>query len=382
MPPCPLAATTRVKGATVLAVCLSFTLGTKSLASAGEFSFKIEPAVAVPLASPQSDIYDTGGAQSVKALFGITPYLDVGPTGTFVFLPPSVANSETGVVWGIGPGLRLKRPHSGQSWKGLSPWLDADILYVRTGELNRVGFDAAIGLSLPIGESRTFWLGPFVRYLQVFQPGRAGFDTGDANILSFGISLEVGSGSQRATAVEVRTVTQEVIKVVTKEVPVASCPDGDGDGVPDSVDRCPEVAGTADDWGCRHYNKVVIQRDKLELKEKLYFAWDQARLEEASFPILDEVVTALKDNPGFQVQIQGHTDSSGIDEHNQSLSQNRAAAVLDYLAAHGIAKERLVSKGFSSSVPMDSNATSAGREKNRRVEFLVHFVSSNPGSAK
>jgi outer membrane protein OmpA-like peptidoglycan-associated protein len=60
----------------------------------------------------------------------------------------------------------------------------------------------------------------------------------------------------------------------------------------------------------------------------------------------------------------------------------RASAVLGYLADHGVAKDRLASKGFSSSVPIDTNATSAGRENNRRVEFVVNFIILNPGSVQ
>ena len=156
--------------------------------------------------------------------------------------------------------------------------------------------------------------------------------------------------------------------------------DRDGDDVPDKVDHCPDVAGPMDSWGCPAYKKVVVKRDKLELKEKLYFAWNQGTLQEASFPVLDEVVQALNDNKGFRVQVEGHTSSEGADDHNQTLSEQRANAVLDYLVAHGIGKERLVSKGFASSVPIDSNETSAGRENNRRVEFVVHFIILNDGS--
>ncbi len=83
---------------------------------------------------------------------------------------------------------------------------------------------------------------------------------------------------------------------------------------------------------------------------------------------------------GFRVQIEGHASSEGGDDHNQTLSEKRAEAVLDYLVAHGIAKERLVSKGFSSSVPVATNLTEAGREQNRRVEFVVHFIILNDGS--
>jgi OmpA-OmpF porin, OOP family len=258
----------------------------------------------------------------------------------------------------------------------MTPWAEADALYVRTGVLNRPGFAVATGLSTPVGETRAFWVGPFVRYLHVLQRNRATYDNHDAKILSVGISLEMGPGRERAhepvAAAEGRTITQETF----------SCPDRDKDGVPDNVDRCPNVAGPMDSWGCPEYKKVVIKRDKLELKEKLYFALNQATLEEASFPVLDEVAQALKDNPDFRVQIEGHTDSSGAEEHNQTLSEQRANTVLDYLVAHGIAKERLVSKGFSSSVPLDTNNTAAGRENNRRVEFVVNFNILNDGSTK
>ena len=99
-----------------------------------------------------------------------------------------------------------------------------------------------------------------------------------------------------------------------------------------------------DNWGCRQYEKIVVKPDKLELKEKLYFGWDQATLQEVSHPVLDEVVQALKENKDFRVQVEGHSSSDGTDEHNQTLSEQRAQAVLDYLVAHGVAKERLVSK--------------------------------------
>jgi OmpA-OmpF porin, OOP family len=158
------------------------------------------------------------------------------------------------------------------------------------------------------------------------------------------------------------------------------CPDRDKDGVPDNVDHCPDVVGPMDFWGCPAYKKVVVHRDKLELKEKLYFAWDQATLQEESFPVLDEVVQALKDNKSFRVQVDGHSSSEGNDEHNQTLSENRAEAVLDYLVSHGVDKGRLVFKGFSSSVPIDTNKTVAGRENNRRVEFVVQFNILDGGS--
>jgi outer membrane protein OmpA-like peptidoglycan-associated protein len=370
----------RARGASVLAPWLALVLLTFPMtAHAVDLSFKLEPGVAIPLTAPQSQIYEVGGGQSLKALFGLTSFLDIGPAVSFTFLPASRKTDAGGTIWGFGAGLRLKRPHDAVSAFGISPWLDADFLYIRTGNLNRPGFDAAIGVSIPIGESRTFWLGPFIRYGHVIQPDRAGSDNRDAKILTLGVSFEVGTGLERAREpAEVRTVTNET--VVTNNV--ISCPDRDGDGVPDSIDRCPDVAGPIENWGCPNYKKVVIQKDKLELKEKIQFAWNTPKLEDPSFELLDEVAQALKENKGFRVQIEGHASSEGADDHNQTLSEQRAEAVLDYLVAHGVAKDRLVSKGFSSSVPIDTNATSAGREANRRVEFVVHFIILNEGGAK
>ena len=347
-------------------------------AQIGDFALKVEPGVAFPLTAPAVAALQGRRGQTIKALWTLNKYLDVGPSATFMALPTETSLNEAGTAWTFGAGLRVKRPHDApdhDAFFAISPWADADALYVRTGGLNRAGFAVAAGLSVPIGESRVFWIGPFVRYLHIMQqPNRTGFDNHDAKILSLGLSLEVGTGIQRereaVAAAEVRTINKETF----------FCPDRDNDGVPDNVDHCPDVAGPMDNWGCPLYKKLVVKRDKLELKERIYFAWDQAILQDVSFPVLDEVVQALKDNKGFRVQVEGHTSSEGSDDHNQTLSEKRAEAVLDYLVTHGIGKERLVSTGFASSVPVDTNATIAGRENNRRVEFVVHFIILNDGS--
>src|SRR6478752_4820312 len=72
---------------------------------------KLEPGIAIPLSAPQSQIYDVGGGESLKILFGINRYLDVGPGAFFLFLPAEQKLAASGSVWGVGGGLRLKRPH-------------------------------------------------------------------------------------------------------------------------------------------------------------------------------------------------------------------------------------------------------------------------------
>ncbi len=149
--------------------------------------------------------------------------------------------------------------------------------------------------------------------------------------------------------------------------------DRDHDGIADAEDLCPDVPGPADNQGCPVYKRIIVRPDRLELSEKIMFAFDRADLEADSFPLLDEVVLALKDRRGVRVRIEGHTDSTGPREHNQTLSEARAHTVLDYLRDHGIAQERLSYQGFGSTEPTDSNDTVAGRENNRRVDFVVHF---------
>lgn len=88
-----------------------------------------------------------------------------------------------------------------------------------------------------------------------------------------------------------------------------------------------------------------------------------------AYPVLDDVVLVMKNNPGLKLEIQGHTDSVASKPYNQKLSEKRAAAVRNYLVQKGIASERLSVIGFGLTVPVADNATAEGRAKNRRVEF-------------
>lgn len=90
-----------------------------------------------------------------------------------------------------------------------------------------------------------------------------------------------------------------------------------------------------------------------------------------SFVELDKVVLLLQENASLKVQINGHTDSVGKQQDNQLLSENRAKAVVEFLASRGIQPERLSYKGFGASVPVADNATEQGRSVNRRTEMLI-----------
>lgn len=173
-------------------------------------------------------------------------------------------------------------------------------------------------------------------------------------------------------------------KVVTVPAPVAVTPpaDADADGVPDASDACPDVAGSLSS-GCAPEPVAVavaevvtehaaLKAGRIELKGAVYFETSKAVLQARSFPLLDEVVTVMKAHPEVvKVRIEGHTDDRGGQAFNQPLSEARAKSVKAYLERGGIASERLEAMGFGQSKPLVPNATTEGREQNRRVEFIV-----------
>ncbi len=155
-------------------------------------------------------------------------------------------------------------------------------------------------------------------------------------------------------------------------------PDNDGDRIADEVDKCPmqpeTINGVDDDDGCpdEGKTKVKVTEKKIEILEKVYFDTNKATIKQQSFNVLDQVASVLKIYTQIKkVQIEGHTDSRGRDEYNKQLSQERARAVMQYLTEKGVAPSRLVAEGFGEEKPIADNATSEGRDRNRRVEFTI-----------
>jgi outer membrane protein OmpA-like peptidoglycan-associated protein len=85
---------------------------------------------------------------------------------------------------------------------------------------------------------------------------------------------------------------------------------------------------------------------------------------------LNEAVTALKEHPDWGIRVEGFTDNQGSKEANLKLSSERAGAVVNWLADHGVDRSRLSSKGYGDSRPIASNSSAEGRAKNRRVELV------------
>lgn len=108
-----------------------------------------------------------------------------------------------------------------------------------------------------------------------------------------------------------------------------------------------------------------------EIMKGVYFDLDKYDLKAESYKEIDNLLQILTRHPTMKVEIAGHTDSLKDEAYNQTLSENRAKAVVDYLVGKGIDPSRLSPKGYGEDVPVTTNATPEGRAENRRVEFIV-----------
>jgi OOP family OmpA-OmpF porin len=102
------------------------------------------------------------------------------------------------------------------------------------------------------------------------------------------------------------------------------------------------------------------------------FDFDKADIRPDAAGVLQQVVRSLnKRYAGRDIQVDGHTDAQGSDAYNDRLSVRRAESVERWLAGHGIAAGRISTHGYGESEPVATNATDAGRQKNRRVVIGV-----------
>jgi outer membrane protein OmpA-like peptidoglycan-associated protein len=102
----------------------------------------------------------------------------------------------------------------------------------------------------------------------------------------------------------------------------------------------------------------------------IHFATGKAEILTESRPIIDEIVSLLRNRPNLRIGVEGHTDSTGIPASNKTLSNARAKAVVEAIAAAGISPDRLDPVGYGQDRPIADNRTEEGRAKNRRVELV------------
>ncbi len=110
---------------------------------------------------------------------------------------------------------------------------------------------------------------------------------------------------------------------------------------------------------------------KLMRLDNLIFNVSTAKIEPSSYGELNEVVKMLKENPSMVIQLEGHTDIKGDPKLNMKLSEDRVAAVKNYLASKGADKSRIKTKAFGGTQPISKENTEEARKLNRRVELRV-----------
>lgn len=109
----------------------------------------------------------------------------------------------------------------------------------------------------------------------------------------------------------------------------------------------------------------------LNMPGNVTFDTNQSAIKPSFYAVLNSVVLVLKEYPKTIIEVSGHTDSTGTDAHNQTLSEQRAQSVGAYLAAQGIDQRRLLAQGYGKRNPIADNATAEGRQANRRVELRL-----------
>jgi len=120
---------------------------------------------------------------------------------------------------------------------------------------------------------------------------------------------------------------------------------------------------------------VRVQRngDNLQLimPGNITFASNSGTLNSNFAPILDSIAIIFKEFKDTNIDVGGFTDSTGSNQHNQELSERRAASVANYLVRSGVSSNRIHSRGLGERYPIASNNTAAGRGQNRRVEINI-----------
>ena len=153
-------------------------------------------------------------------------------------------------------------------------------------------------------------------------------------------------------------------------------PDNDHDRILDVNDKCPNEPetynGFEDEDGCPDKGMVIVQRGKLEILDKIYFETDKDVIMDRSLPLIDAIAATIKGHPEIAlIEIQGHADERGDDEHNLDLTDRRAHSVMRALEDRGVELGRLRARGYGETRPVCTQHNEDCWSKNRRVEFII-----------
>jgi outer membrane protein OmpA-like peptidoglycan-associated protein len=138
-----------------------------------------------------------------------------------------------------------------------------------------------------------------------------------------------------------------------------------------------QTAGTGVDVSATDNGQAIL----VNLPNGVTFDLNSYALKPEFRETLDKIAASLNKYPESLVDVYGHTDSTGSNEYNQTLSENRARTVANYLTLQGVSAARIRSQGFGETMPVASNDTEEGRAKNRRVEIKIVPISEEEARA-
>lgn len=360
-------------------------------------SLRGEGTVAALVGSTANENYSTGflarvfvGLTLIDPLsFQVSALEGIFPSRT---LPTSL---NTNFMAGLRFEPRTVRPEGRM-------FVDFNAGLATSGFNQRFAFDFGLGWEFQL--SRYFYLGPVIRYSHIVQPDDLpGMDDGDAHYLSFGVSLFVrpfptpavrrgrlvviGLGNEPDGDYDGVPDSLDQCPLVVEDhdgfEDEDGCPDldDDNDGLPDSEDRCPRAAETVNGYeeedGCP--DELPGSRERIEwdgnsirLRQRVYFAVGRWQVPPLFNPILSELGDFLVAHPEIRrLRVEGHADDRGTRREGFSLSLRRAQSVVAFLVERGVSAARLEPVGYGDTAPLDRAHDEVTRARNRRIEFII-----------
>jgi outer membrane protein OmpA-like peptidoglycan-associated protein len=292
-----------------------------------------------------------GGVAELQLAYVLQPWLDVQLGVSGGAFP---AGTITGGLLVPALGATLALPAGG--WR---PYLTLDVGPGFSGALARPFFRAGVGVELRVTNALN--MGPVFGYGQLFQTNSPGSST-DARFLWFGVVLSVRPGGVSPAA----PARSEMHWITRRRTIIDTPPREQGDPPPPAAPS-PELAALLDD---------ALPSQRVELLAPVLFQFDSAELEPLGVAMLHEVARELGRRPDIKLlEVQGYADSRGALQHNLDLSERRALRVVDWLVAHGVARDRLRTAPRGASDFVEAGDDETEHEQNRRVVFRV----VNPG---
>jgi outer membrane protein OmpA-like peptidoglycan-associated protein len=379
------------------------------------------------LVQPQQSEYGFGGSGTVAPELVVSKavgfQIELGAMGLGAGSPPSdprFASHGTGSAFGGMAGIRL-RPFAADNPSGF--WLDGNGGFVETGDETRPGFDAHIGYDWRMGSGRLD-VGPFVGYTQVMG-SKDDVEPGDAHIVLFGMHGGFGAEAplpppgdrDHDNVIDPEDACPDVPGIRTARRETNGCPprDRDHDLIVDADDACPDTPGVLtsdpstngcppdqdgsvqanDDCpegtgikasdlvsdACPKPPEVRLVGDEIVVNDVIHFDVDSPRVWPDSYPLMKKLAELIVQHPEIlSIDIEGHADETGTDEHNMMLSKHRAEAVKWMLVQFHISPKRITTHAYGEHRPRVNGHDATAHRENRRVEFLVTRAGAATGA--